>query len=94
MSDEQRRKMSEQKKGNKYWLGKHHSEESRKKISNAKKGIPNLTNNRKGTHHTEGARQKIREKRKLQIITEEHKKHISEGLIKHYQNVRNTNSEE
>lgn len=42
-SIETRIKMSESRKGEKHWLyGKHHTEETRKKLSEAKKGIPNI----------------------------------------------------
>ena len=32
LSDEAKRKISEKNKGNKYWLGKHHTEETKEKI--------------------------------------------------------------
>ena len=42
-STETRIKMSEAHKGEKHWFyGKHHSEETKQKISKGKKGIPNI----------------------------------------------------
>lgn len=38
VSEENRKKLSEISKGNKYHKGKHHSEEAKRKMSNAKKG--------------------------------------------------------
>ena len=45
--------MSESKKGeNNYWFGKHHSEETRKKMSESKKGKPKSAETRKKMSET------------------------------------------
>jgi hypothetical protein len=76
-SEETIKKMSElQKKNGNGMLGKHHSEESKKKMSEAKIGEEN---NMFGKHHSEETKQKIKEKRKLQVFSEETRKKISEA---------------
>ena len=77
--------------GNKGPKGRTHTKEEKENIRNYmkifwmdKKGKP---------FHSEETKQKIRNKRKLQIITEDHKRNISQSLLKHYQNVKNTISQ-
>ena len=48
-------KMSKAKKGNQYWLGKHHTDESKQKISKANSGNQYWL----GKHHTDESKQKI-----------------------------------
>lgn len=63
------------------FFGKHHSLNSRKKISES--GIGRIPPN-KGKQISEETRNKIREKRQFQVITESHKANISNGLKKAY----------
>jgi hypothetical protein len=62
--------------------GKHHSEETKLKMSLAQKGRPNPNKGKTGKKLTDETKQKIRDKRKLQIITSETKQKISEALKK------------
>ena len=66
LSEETKKKLSEAKKGNKYFLGKHHSEEAKKKISTTMKGKPK----------SEDTRNKMSEAKKN--MSEETKKKLSE----------------
>jgi hypothetical protein len=68
-SDETKNKISEAKKGNKYWLGKIHSDETKNKISEAKKGKT----------HSEETKQKISEISKDKVISKETKQKISKS---------------
>ena len=67
------------KKGDKF------SEEHKLKLSKAKLGKLNprygKTTKNKGSKISEETRIKIKEKRKLQVVTEEHKKNISKSMI-------------
>ena len=58
-------------------LGKHPSEESRKKMSEAKKGKPSWI---KGKHHSEDTRKKMSEATKGKHHSEETRKKISDAL--------------
>jgi len=55
-NEETRQKISETHKGNNYWVGKKHSEESKKKMRDAKIGG---TSHMKGKPHSEDTKQKI-----------------------------------
>lgn len=59
-----------------YWLGKHRSEETKKKLSYAIKGKkhPNY-----GKHRSEETKQKIREGNKNKVVSEQTRKKISEA---------------
>ena len=57
-------------------LGKHHSEESRKKMSEARKGKPSWMN---GKHHSEESRKKMSEAKKGKHFSEESRKKMSEA---------------
>ena len=61
------------KKGNKYFFGKHHSEETKLKIGEASKGNKNML----GKHHTEETKRKMSEAKKN--MSEETKRKISEA---------------
>ena len=72
-SDETREKMRKSHKGEKnYFYSKHHSKETRKKISEAKKNISDET------------RKKISEAHKGKKLSEEHKRKISENNRKYW----------
>lgn len=58
-----------------HFYGKKHSEETKKKLSLLKQG---KLHNRYGKKHSEETKQKMKEKRKLQIITDETRKKLSE----------------
>ena len=79
-------------KGNKYSLGKHLSEETKKKISDARKGKPKSAETRKkmseamkgnkhalGCKRSEETKKKMSEAKKGKLISEEHKNKISEA---------------
>ena len=57
-------------------LGKHHSEESRKKMSESKKGKPSWI---KGKHHSEESRKKMSESKNGKHHSEETRKKISDA---------------
>ena len=86
-----RNKMLELNKGNKYNLGKHASEETRKKISDSRIGEKNPFY---GKHHTEESKQKMKEKLKDYYNNEEnmakHKEAISKFI--HSEEYRNKQS--
>lgn len=87
-SNETRKKMSEtaKKRTGKSapMYGKHHSDETKKKISISLSGnVPwnkGRANGTKGRHHTEQAKRKISESRKGIIFSDEHRKNLSESL--------------
>ena len=80
-------------KGNKYSLGKHFSEETKKKLSEANKGEKNpmygkhfseehkkkLSEANKGRHHSEESKKKMSEAHKGKHHSEESKKKLSEA---------------
>lgn len=76
------------KKGNTYFLGKHHSEESKNKLSEAHKGKQAGENNPMyGKHHTLLSIRKISEANKGKKLSEEHKKKLSKMVKgKHWYN--------
>ena len=93
--------MSEARKGEKApFYGKHHSEETRKKLSEARKGEKNpnygkhlseetrkkLSEAHKGKHLSEETRKKISEANKGKHHSEETRKKLSEAVIKAWQN--------
>lgn len=66
--------------------GWHHTEEAKRKISEAHKGKKHseetrrrMSESRKGKKHSEEARRRMSESRKGRKLTEEHKKHIGDG---------------
>ena len=67
--------------GNQNRTGSKHSEDAKTTMSLAHFGSKNHFY---GKHHTEEARQKIKETRTKQIITEEHKRKISEGMKNYF----------
>lgn len=74
-----KKKMSESLKGKN--KGKHHSEEARKKISEAHKGKATWN----GKHHSEESKKKMSESHKGKKLSEEHRKKLSEvGKGKHH----------
>ena len=68
--------MSEARKGH------HHSEETKLKMSEARKGRPAWNKDLKGRHHTEETKKKMSESHKGRIFTEETKKKMSEANSK------------
>ena len=62
-------------KGNKIWLGRHHTEEAKKKISALKKG----NKNRLGKHLSEEHKQKLYAVNKGKHISDETKRKMSES---------------
>ena len=69
LSEETRKRISEMNKGENHpFYGKHHTDEAKKKISEA----------HKGKHHTEDTKKKMSEARKGKPKSAEHKKKISE----------------
>ena len=92
MSDEMRGKVSVSKMGNTNMLGKHHTEETKAKISQAKKGCPGYW---KGKHQSEETKMKLSLLNKGQLAwnnviphTEEEKKKLSESAKKYWENKR------
>jgi hypothetical protein len=97
MSDEQKRKMSEARKGEKNpnfgkpgaFLGKTHSEESKRKISEVQKGktlsdehkmrISEAKKGKKGRTHSEESKRKMSEIKKGKPLSSEHKRKLSEA---------------
>ena len=77
LGEEVARLISEANRGNQNHKGKHHSEESRKKMSEAHKGRPSYW---RGKHLTEEAKRKSSESHKGKHLTEEQKRKISESL--------------
>lgn len=92
MSDEYCKTISEAHKGllcgeNHPMYGKHHTEEARRKISEAQKGRESTF---KGHHHSEEAKKKLSEAgkgrpawNKGRTLSEEHRRHLSESHKKH-----------
>ena len=84
-SEETKKKISESKSGEKNpMFGKHHSEESKQKISESKKNISDetrrkMSDSKKGKHHSEEHKKKIGEANKGKHHSEETKKKISES---------------
>jgi hypothetical protein len=80
MSQETKDKMSQSAKGNTKWLGKKHSNETKRKISDAHIG-------KTGYKHTEDFKQRLSELRKGENnpmyggLSEEHKKNISQSQL-------------
>jgi len=85
ISEETRKKMSVSHKngketslfaiGNKVWLGRHHTEESKEKNRQASLGNKNFL----GRHHTKETKRKMSNSQKGKVFTEEHCRHISEA---------------
>ncbi len=75
------------------FYGKHHTEETKKKISEAKKGKGAGEDNPfYGKHHTEEARRKVSEanKGRTHTVSAEARKKISEAMKKRWSKVKNT----
>lgn len=95
ISKEQREKVSEANKGNKYRKGHKFSEKSKKKMSESHKGkIASEDTKLKmskskqrenhlmfGRHHTDETKKKIGDAHRRKIVSDETKKQISESLI-------------
>lgn len=84
-----RKKISESRKGNKNWLGKHHTEETKLKISESHKG-KKLTDKHKekdrlsqiGRKHTEETKKKISENNKgKHKLTDAHKEKLRQSNL-------------
>lgn len=82
-SEETRKRISEANKGNKNWLGKHHSLETIKKLSEMQKGIPK----------SEETRRKMSEAGKGKVLSEEHKRKLSEAHKNPSEEIRRKMSE-
>ena len=74
------------KNGNHYTLGKHHSEETKRKISDSHKGKTHredtkrkMSESRKGKHHSEETKKKLSESNKGKTLSEEHSRKLSEA---------------
>ena len=82
ISNEVREKIRQAKLGNTIWLDRHHTEESKKKISEARKG---KDNHQLGRKRSEESKQKMRLAKLGKKLSEEHKKNIgiASGLRKH-----------
>ena len=74
---------------NLHFKGRKHSEETRRKLSEAKKGKKTWI---KGMHHSEETRRKISESKKGQIVSEETRRKISELKKGNTYNKGKTNS--
>ena len=72
-TEAQKQQLSEQMKGNKIWVGRKHSEESKKKISASRQG---KSNNQLGLKRSEASKQKMRDAKLGKKLSEEHKKNI------------------
>ena len=82
--------------GNKWNLGRHFTEEHKRKISEANKGKVSgtfgkhfseetkkkMSESGKGRHHTEETKKKMSESKKGRPFTEEHKKNLSKSHLK------------
>lgn len=67
--------LSLHKNGNKVWVGRHHSEETRRKLSEAKKG----NKNHLGKHHSEESKRKMSEVKRGKHHSDETKRKMSEA---------------
>ena len=85
-SQEARNKIGETHKGNKYWVGKKHSEESKKKMRDAKVG---KSSHMKGKSHTQDTIDKIRSSKKGKSNGCEGRKYSPETIEKMRQSARN-----
>ncbi len=83
-SEEAKKKIGETNKGMKNMMGKHHSEESKHKMSET----------RKGGHHTEETRRKISEALKKYKKTDKHRMAISLAQMGNKYNLGNKLSDE
>ena len=94
------RKMSEANKGNKNSLGHHHSEETKRKISEAHKGkhhseetkrkisgaLKGISPSNKGKHPSEETRRKMSESQRGRVLSEEAKRKISRARKAYWAN--------
>jgi group I intron endonuclease len=60
-------------------LGRHHTEETKQRISKAQKGRPSPLKGRKGKPHTDSTKKKMSETRKGRVLTKEHRQKLSEA---------------
>ena len=88
-SQETCQKISDTHKGNKYWVGKKHSEESKKKMRDAKLGG---TSHMKGKTHSEDTKQKISASKKGKSNGCVGRKYSPETIEKMRQSARNRKS--
>ena len=85
-SEEHRRKISEANKGEKNPMyGKHHTDDTRKKMSEAHQNISDdtrrkMSESHKGKKFSEETRRKLSESHKGKHLSEEHRRKISEAL--------------
>lgn len=106
LSEEHKRKISEAKIGNTNMFGKHHSEETRQKMSEAHKGMvfseehkqklsvaKKSNTNRLGTHHSEETKRKIGDRNREKVFSEEHKRKLSEAAIRQWAKIKAANEE-
>jgi len=90
-SQEARDKIGNTHKGNKYWVGKKHSEESKKKMRDAKIGG---TSHMKGKTHSEDTKQKISASKKGKSNGCEGRKYSPETIEKMRQSALNRKNKE
>jgi 5-methylcytosine-specific restriction endonuclease McrA len=94
-SEETLKKMSDAKKGMKLWLGKHHSEETKKKLSEINKGKKHSEESKKkivealtGRKHSEETKEKIKQShlgKKRGEFSKEWREKMSEALKRRWE---------
>lgn len=77
LSEATKAKISASKKGQQPWLGRKHSEESKRKISENYN-----TSGNAGKRHSEEAKKKMSERKRGKILSTEHKQKIREAVLK------------
>lgn len=80
-TDEYRKKISEKLKGNKIWLGKTHTEETKKKISEANKGkiVSKETREKQSIARKGKPQPQVSQANKKRILTTEYRENLAKG---------------